>query len=416
MKAAIFDLDGTLAETVPAFVMATIQALDEVAGQTVSLEDLRSRFGPTEEEMLADLVSPAQLPAVLQAYYQHYTEHLAALTLYGGIFELLDHLRQSGWQLGLFTNKGRVSTLLTVEALGLGSFLHDLQTGSDGPSKPDPTGALMLLDRMGVSPAEAWMVGDTVADLRAGRAAGMRTAAALWGRSKAASELAKESPDVLAESPLALLEALENPDPASQMSTSHGFTVERLRRMEARRGELMPASVMLADLQPDAAWQVADLGCGIGFLALPLAEQLTDGLVWAIDRSPELVVETARRATAKGLANVRTRVADVAATGLASASVDAVVISQVLHDLEDARVALAEVRRILKAQGLLYILEWQAVATEFGPPLEIRIPSEQLLRWLSEARFTVNWFESGPHPFYRILAASSADHVKGRHS
>ncbi len=389
--------------------MATIQAISEVTGEAISLEELRSRFGPTEEEMLAGLVPADKLPAVLQAYYQHYTEHLVGLSLYPGIAELLGALRQSGWQLGLFTNKGRPSALLTVEALGLGSLLQEVQTGTDGPSKPSPEGALMLLDRLGVPPEDAWMVGDTVNDVRSGRAAGMRTAAALWGRSKAEAELAAEAPDVLATSPQALLQALNGAARQLQAPPGHHFTVERLARMESRRAELMPASVALADVRPAADWQVADLGCGIGFLTLPIAERLERGVVWAVDQSEELVGETLRRAEARGLFNVRGQVADAARTGLAAASIDAVVISQVLHDLPDPEAALLEVRRILKPSGLLYLLEWQAQASEFGPPLEIRIPAEKLLRWLSETRFTVSWFRSDPDPFYRILAVSPAD-------
>lgn len=389
--------------------MATIQAISEVTGEAISLEELRSRFGPTEEEMLAGLVPADKLAAVLQAYYQHYTEHLAGLSLYPGIAELLGALRQSGWQVGLFTNKGRLSALLTVEALGLGSLLQEVQTGTDGPSKPSPEGALMLLDRLGVPPEEAWMVGDTVNDVRSGRAAGMRTAAALWGRSKAEAELAAEAPDVLAKSPQALLQALNGAATQPQAPPGHHFTVERLTRMESRRAELMPASVALADLRPAPDWQVADLGCGIGFLTLPIAERLETGVVWAVDQSEELVGETLRRAEARGLRNVRGQVADAAQTGLAAASIDAVVISQVLHDLPDPGAALREVRRILKPAGLLYLLEWQAQASAFGPPLEIRIPAEELLRWLSETRFTVSWFRSDPSPFYRILAVSPAD-------
>ncbi len=408
MKAAIFDLDGTLAETVPAFVMATIQAITEVTGQTISLQDLRSRFGPTEEEMLGGLVTADQLPSVLAAYYRHYTENLSGLALYPDVTEMLERLRAAEWRLGLLTNKGRISTLLTVEALGLGGFLDDIQTGTDGPSKPDPQGAQMLLGRLGVTPQAAWMIGDTPADIAAGKAAGMHTAAALWGRSKAEAELALTSPDLLAFRPQDVTAHLGQAASGHRRGDQHHFTVERLRRMEGRRQLLLPAEIVLDDLAPQAQWQVADIGCGIGFLAIPLARAVPDGVLWAVDREPELVEETARRAKEADVLNLRPLVGDASETGLADSSLDAVVISQVLHDLDDAQAALTEAVRILKPQGSLYILEWQPVATEFGPPLEIRIPAERLIRWLSEAQCTLLWLRSEPEPFYRLLAQAPA--------
>lgn len=404
MKAAIFDLDGTLAETVPAFVMATTQAISEVGGQTLSLEDLRSRFGPTEEEMLAGLVPKDQLAAVLAAYYQHYAENLAGLSVYPGVKEMLEGLRAGGFRLGLLTNKGRISTLLTLEALGLGAYLDDVQTGTEAPAKPDPKGALMLLGRLSADAKDAWMVGDTAADVAVGKAAGMRTAAALWGRSKAEAQFGQQAPDLLAATPQEVLRTLTLPQAQAGAGHAHRFTVERLWRMEERRRTMLPAELVLTDLAPRADWQVADIGCGIGFLSLPLAQALSAGQVWAVDREQELLDETKRRAKAAGLTNLSPILADATKTGLTGGSVDAVVISQVLHDLSDAEAALAEAVRILRPQGVLYILEWQPDGTEFGPPAEIRIPAECLVRWLSAAHCTLLWLRSEPAPFYRLLA------------
>jgi phosphoglycolate phosphatase-like HAD superfamily hydrolase len=111
----------------------------------------------------------------------------------------------------MLTGKGRRSTLITLDALGVTPLLDVVVTGDEAPApKPDPRGLLLALHQLRVPPARAVYVGDSLADGGAARAAGCRFAAALWdplasiARDPLAPDYALRSPADLA----ALLDAI----------------------------------------------------------------------------------------------------------------------------------------------------------------------------------------------------------------
>jgi ubiquinone/menaquinone biosynthesis C-methylase UbiE len=132
---------------------------------------------------------------------------------------------------------------------------------------------------------------------------------------------------------------------------------------------------------------VADLGCGIGNFTIPIAERVGNkGIVYAIDSSGAALCELAKNAASgrSTAAEIKAKEADVSNTGIGAGTVDIALFANVLHDINDKRSFLEEVKRILKPGGVAVDIDWNRDAPrEFGPPWEIRIgehEAEKLLR------------------------------------
>ncbi len=185
------------------------------------------------------------------------------------------------------------------------------------------------------------------------------------------------------------------------------FDPEFFLSMEETRRRIMPPEEVLGDFLKTDDATLADIGAGPGFFALPAARLLQNGKVYAIDRQDDMLALLRRRSESEGLANVVAVHADAHSVPLEDASVDAVLMANVFHDLDDRASMLAEVDRILRPRGAFYLVEWDKVPTEMGPPLELRIAPQDLEAELASGGFTLERRFSGPFPFYRLLAHKS---------
>lgn len=157
-------------------------AFSEAAGRRIPDAELLELFGPgagTEAEILALL--GARSPDALERWYEVYADAHGTLSAFPGIIDGLREARKLGIRTGMLTGKGRRSTLITLQKLGLSSLIETVVTGDEAPApKPDPRGLSLALVALGVGPGDAVYLGDSVADLGAARAAGVSVAAALW--------------------------------------------------------------------------------------------------------------------------------------------------------------------------------------------------------------------------------------------
>ena len=133
------------------------------------------------------------------------------------------------------------------------------------------------------------------------------------------------------------------------------------------------------DLRPGAAF--LDLGCGPGDYAIAAARRVgSAGTVYALDKSPLMVDRLRGAVDARGLANIEASVADL--TGrlpLADGCIDRCLICTVLHIFGPAglgRVAFGEIRRVLKPDGHLAVIELKREEQPFGPPMQRRLAPE----------------------------------------
>lgn len=197
----VFDLDGTLADTIELIVESYQHAFRTVLGAEEDEAVIRSWIGRT-------LITAfrAHAPGHADELYAEYLRWNAANTErllrgYAGISELLRELTAAGLRLGVATSKRRASARQAMELLGIAPFLPVLVALEDTDAhKPDPEPVLLAVERLGGRPPQAVYVGDAVVDVLAGKAAGMATVAVTWGAGRP-DALAAAEPDAVATTP-----------------------------------------------------------------------------------------------------------------------------------------------------------------------------------------------------------------------
>lgn len=152
-----------------------------------------------------------------------------------------------------------------------------------------------------------------------------------------------------------------------------------------------------------AGMTVADLACGPGFFTLPLASLVGEkGLVYAVDASSTMLNHLQAAVEKFGLSRetIKAIHADVSSSEIPSGSVDVAIFANVLHDLDDKRAFLREVRRICKPGGTIVDVDWRKIRMEFGPPFEIRLTDAESKRILSENGIGVaRSIDAGPYHY-----------------
>jgi ubiquinone/menaquinone biosynthesis C-methylase UbiE len=130
---------------------------------------------------------------------------------------------------------------------------------------------------------------------------------------------------------------------------------------------------------------VADLGCGNGFYVLPVAQLVGGGgMVWAIDVQESKLAATVSITNQFGYRNVRIHQADLAKPilDIPANSCDAVVIGNILHEINNKEQLLKNAYRLLKSPGKILIVEWKKTAAPIGPSADKRIEQQQVETWL----------------------------------
>lgn len=206
----IFDLDGTLADTLPLIYEAFNDAFEPLTGKRMTPEEIRGLFGPPDNYVIRDAVAPEQRQAAIDRYIATYERrHRELVELFDGIDRLLADLHAQGVKLAVVTGKSRNTALLTLDMLGVLARFDVVYAGDDVErQKPDPMALHRALDDLGHSGSSAAaMIGDSAADVVAGKRAGIETIGVLWGSPDHADLLAA-GPDIVCGSVADLREAL----------------------------------------------------------------------------------------------------------------------------------------------------------------------------------------------------------------
>ncbi len=198
--AVLLDLDGTLLDTPAGIVRAFTAALAQLSAEPVQPSAIRATIGlplPVAFGMLLNVSAEDPLVTAGVASYQRCFREIvlpgAIDLVFPGVVSGLNRLRESGYCLAVATSKFYASADVLLVAAGLRD-LFDEVLGADQVTnpKPHPEMAFVLLDRMGSSPADAVMVGDTSHDLLMARAAGLRSVAVSYGVHSVAELLTAE--------------------------------------------------------------------------------------------------------------------------------------------------------------------------------------------------------------------------------
>ncbi len=201
VRLVVFDLDGTLVDSVRDLATAVNAALQRVAPGTapLPLEDVRAFVGEGARLLIERSLERAGVrraaDEVLPVFLECYRSCLLDTTrLYPGVAEALDRLQ--GRLLAVLTNKPGDLSRAILAGLGVADRFACIWGPGDVPArKPDPAGLLHLVRELGVELAEAIMVGDSPVDVRTGRAAGVRTVGVTYGLDPEA--LRADPPDLL---------------------------------------------------------------------------------------------------------------------------------------------------------------------------------------------------------------------------
>jgi len=189
-KAVIFDLDGTLLDTLQDLADSGNAVLEARGFPIHAKEDYRTFIGNGMLNLVRDIFPEGHRPAegketeeMLLEYRAAYARNWRNTTVvFPGIAELLDELKARHVPIGVLSNKAHDFTVKCVDAF-LDDWSWDVVLGArDGiERKPDPTGALEAASLLGVSPEDCFFVGDSDVDIHTARNAGMRAIGVSWG-------------------------------------------------------------------------------------------------------------------------------------------------------------------------------------------------------------------------------------------
>lgn len=181
-RVLLLDLDGTIADTLPHIFDSYRYAVAPWVDAAPTDAEVEATFGPAERDCIARMVPEAELDEAEARFFDFYERHHErGVRLVEGMIEAIDHALALGWRFGIFTGKGRRSARFTLDALGLLDRVECLVTGDDvARPKPDPEGVMVASKELNIRPNRILLAGDSPADVRAGRAAGAKTAAVLW--------------------------------------------------------------------------------------------------------------------------------------------------------------------------------------------------------------------------------------------
>ena len=206
VKAVIFDMDGTVADTLASIAGFGNAALKAHGFPALPVELYRQLVGNGADVLIRRMLASTDMAhdedtvrTVRKTYDTLYeADPLKLVEPYPGILDMLKAIRAAGIKTAILSNKPDNMTCFIAEALfpGLFDIVHGQR--EDIPKKPDPYAVLQLCEELGVSPADCLYVGDSDADMQTGHNAGIVSIGVTWGF-RGADELRENGADYLAD-------------------------------------------------------------------------------------------------------------------------------------------------------------------------------------------------------------------------
>jgi phosphoglycolate phosphatase len=205
LRLIIFDMDGTLVDTVSLIVATVGDAFTALGEKAPDEQAVRAISGISLDQAIAMLAPHAdekRVGELSKSYREHYHPRAGRESepLFKGAIEAIDRLRaKPGNVLAVATGKGYSGAIALLDAHGIRSHFHSIQTPDHNRGKPDPQMIETAMTRAGASKAETVMIGDTVHDMKMARAAGVPAIGVAWGY-HTREELRKSGADIVIES------------------------------------------------------------------------------------------------------------------------------------------------------------------------------------------------------------------------
>jgi len=221
--ALVFDLDGTLVDSLPDLAAALAVTLHEVGAPALSREAVRGMIGDGAPALVERAIAASNLPATLLGerlgrFLALYEVAPTALSrLYPGVRETLRALQEEGHRLAICTSKPQRATLAVLRGLRLDGFFTAIIGGDVlAVKKPDPAHLAAALDALGATHDEAIMIGDNEHDVAMAKAAGVPVILVRYGYHRV--PLATLAADIQIDAFDALTEAIAQLDAATRRS------------------------------------------------------------------------------------------------------------------------------------------------------------------------------------------------------
>lgn len=213
-QAAIFDLDGTLLDTIEDLAAAMNWGLEKYGFPALPLDHHKAAVGNglkkyAERSLPQKASTPEFLDRFVKEVGETYQKNSMVKTEpFSGISELLTFLREQGISVHVLSNKiDAFVKELVIHYFGEGVFGQTRGERVGVPKKPDPTGAIEIAKELHIPPRNILFIGDSVYDVICGKQAGMHTIATSWGY-QSEERLIAEKPDFLAKTPYDIIEYL----------------------------------------------------------------------------------------------------------------------------------------------------------------------------------------------------------------
>lgn len=201
-RAVVFDLDGTVINSLSLTFAGLDHAFIQIGMKPVPMAEISKYFGRGELDILRQLLPEEKAVQAMAHYRQYLTERCNQAELHSGIAELLTTLKKADIPVALFTGRGRSTTEILLEHHQLHSHFKLIVTHDDVTDpKPAPEGLLKISKHLGLHPSEMLFIGDSPLDIRAARYAGSVGIAALWDGLARRDELEPHQPDHFAKDP-----------------------------------------------------------------------------------------------------------------------------------------------------------------------------------------------------------------------
>ena len=214
-RAVIFDLDGTLSDSIHSIKYCGDAAVADFGFGPFSVEQYKYFVGDGAENLVKRMLMAAgdtaltHFPDAFARYKELFQEGcMYQVKPYEGIRELLAALKEKGVALTVLSNKPHAETIQVIETLFGKDYFDVIQGQKEGVAiKPSPEGVFQILEQLALTPEDILYLGDTATDMKTGKSAGAFTIGALWGF-RDRKELEEACADGIIDHPLQLLQYL----------------------------------------------------------------------------------------------------------------------------------------------------------------------------------------------------------------
>lgn len=188
-KACIFDLDGTLTDTLESLTYSVNATLTELNLPCITSEECRSFVGNGARFLMERALQASgdenltYIEKAMDVYGRIFKEYCTyRVKPYDGIVEMLEELKRLGVKMAVLSNKPHLQTIDVVSTFfGEDTFVYAQGQMEGVPRKPDPTAALMIAEKLLVDREECVYIGDSEVDMKTASAAGMTGVGVTWG-------------------------------------------------------------------------------------------------------------------------------------------------------------------------------------------------------------------------------------------